>query len=173
MSALCQGLQPPYLPSIWKLVYSLILLQKSEGEGGAQVHFLHSVPSLITEPMYDYIWHWTRMAAMNVWKYIKCVKNKVILGQIALRLCQVALKIFKNTSFLPKFSHMYQYFPPPPLFSNCEGYITVAHWLPTTHSFTYSIEWLTSYWPSCLKAIPAFILDSHLPVCNCRPVSRY
>ena len=41
---------------------------------------------------------------------------KVKICQIMLKICQVALKICKNTSFLPKFSHMYQFsdIPPPP-----------------------------------------------------------
>ena len=39
---------------------------------------------------------------------------KVKICQIMLIICQVVLEICKNTSLLPKFSHMYQYSDSPP-----------------------------------------------------------
>ena len=56
-----------------------------------------------------------------------------------LKICQVALKICKNTGFLPKFSHMYQYFDRPPTHTiKCEVYRPVP---PSFPNFKYDRIW--------------------------------
>ena len=51
---------------------------------------------------------------------VKICQNMLEIGQVALKIC-------KNTSFLPKFSHMYQFSDRPPRFNKCEVYIPVPY----------------------------------------------